>query len=144
MIKNQVREHRREITTIYPAPTFMEIPSGGDGDGGFVCFICGRAMDRGEPFTSVSRLLETCGGGEAKPSIIEVVASLQVCLACSLLSGHHRLEWAHKPKVAEFEICGFRAYARLLAETISRRTSDTRVQEELVGHLVGDTPCFPC
>lgn len=143
MTKVQVREHCREIMAVYPEPPFMEIPSGGgDGDGGFVCFICDRAMDRGEPSTCLSRLLETREGGDAKPSVVEAVASLQVCLACTLLSSHHRLEWAHKPKLIEIEIGGFYTYARWLANAVAQAKSDTRVQEELAGELLGGAQCL--
>ena len=141
MVKTHVRHGTSEITITYPRLPFDGI-FGGDGGGGCVCFLCGRTMERGEAFTCVSRLQETCEGSEVKAGLIEAVASLQVCLPCTLLSAYHRLKWAYNPKLTGFEICGFYTYARLLAETIGRRTSDTRVQGELVGHLVGDTPCL--
>jgi len=140
-VKTQLRHGISEITITYPGFPFEGIFSGGgDGDGGYVCFICGRAMDRGEAFTCVSRLLETCEGSEGKPTVIEAVASLQVCLPCTLLCAHHRLKWAHNPKLTGFEICGFYTYARLLTETMNRRTCDTRVQSEFLQYLVVDSP----
>lgn len=143
MVRTQVRHATRRITITYPRFSFDGI-SGGDGDGGYVCFLCDRTMETGEAFICVSRLLETCEGSEVKPRVIEAVASLQVCLPCTLLSAHHRLKWTHNPEVTGFEIRTFYTYVRLLAETISRRTSDTRTkQEELIGHLVGGTPHLP-
>lgn len=142
-VRIKVRHDISEITITYPVFPFDGI-FGGGGDGGCVCFICGRAMGRGEPFTCVSRLLETRKGSEGKPAVIEAVASLQVCLPCTLLSAHHRLKWAYTPRLTGFEICGFYAYARLLGEAISRAKSDTRVQqEELIRHVVGGTTYLP-
>jgi len=141
-VKTQVQPGISEITITYPGFPFDGIFSGG-GDGGYVCFICGRAMDRGEAFTCVSRLLETCEGSEGKPSVIEAVASLQVCLPCTLLSAHHGLKWAHNPKLTGVEIYGFYTYARLLTETINRRTSDTQVQSEFLQYLLEGSPYLP-
>ena len=140
-VENRSRHSTGKIAITYPRFPFHGI-FGGDGDGGYLCFICGREMDRGEEFTCVSRLLEMCQGGEVKPSVIEAVASLQVCLPCTLLSAHHRLRWVHKPKLTGLEISGFDTYARLLAETISRRTSDTRVKEKLAGRLGNELVCL--
>jgi hypothetical protein len=142
MVKTKVQHGTSEITITYPRFPFEGIFSG-DGDGGYVCFICGRTMERGEAFTCVARLLEICEDSEVKLGVIEAVASLQVCLPCSLLSAHHRLKWAHNSKLTGLEICGFYAYARLLTETISRKTSDTRVQKEFLQHLLGDSPYLP-
>ena len=143
-VKNKVQPGISEITITYPGFPFEGIFSGGgDGDGGYVCFLCGRGMERGESFTCVSRLLETWEGSEAKPSVIEAVASLQVCLPCTLLSAHHRLKWTHNPRLTEVEVQAFQAYARLLAETISRTKSDTRIQKETAENLLGDAPYFP-
>ena len=144
LIKNQIRQHRGDMTSIYPSLPFMDIPSGGDGDGdgGFACVICDRAMDRGEPLTCVSRLLEIYQDSQGKPSVIDATASLQVCLPCTLLSGQHRLRWATKPKLTEIEVCAFYVYAGLLAETISRAKSDTRVQKEIAENLLWDAPYF--
>ena len=140
-VETRIRHSTGEIAITYPQFPFDGI-FGGDGEGGYLCFICGKAMDRGDVFTCVSRLLEICEGSEVKPSVIEAVASLQVCLPCTLLSAHHRLRWVHKPKLTGLEISGFDTYARLLAETISRRTSDTRVKEKLVGRLVKEPLCL--
>ena len=143
-MKNQVRQHRGEMTTIYPLPPLMDIPSGGDGDGdgGFACFICGRAMDRGEKFTCVSRLLEIYQDSQGKPSVIDATASLQVCLPCTLLSARHSLRWATKPKLTEIEAGAFYVYARLLAATISNTKSDTIVPKEIAENLLRDVPYF--
>lgn len=141
MVKLQVRHGSGEITISYPKFPFDEILNG-DGNGGCVCFLCGRTMEEGESFTCVSRLLETCEGDKVKSSVIEAVASLQVCLPCTLLSARHRLRWATKPKITEIEAVAFYVYARLLAETISNTKSDTRVQKEIAENLSWDAPYF--
>lgn len=134
-VRTRVRHSISEIIITYPQLHLDGIFSGGDGGGGYVCFICDRAMDRGEAFTCMSRLLETCEDNEVKPRVIEAVASVQVCLPCTLLCAHHGLKWAHNPKLTGLETCGFYTYARLLSETISRRRSDTRVQGEFLQRL---------
>ena len=142
-VRTRVRHDTSEIVITYPQlPLDGIFSGGGDGDGGYVCFICGKAMDRGGAFTCMSRLLETCEDSEVKPGVIDATTSLQVCLPCTLLSAHHRLKWAHNPKLTRFEICGFYTYARLLTETISQRRSDTQVQNEFLQHLV-DSPYLP-
>jgi len=141
VVKTQVRHGNSEITVSYPTFPFDGIFSG-DGDGGCVCFICDRTMDRGEPFTCASRLLQIYQDSQSKPSVIDATASLQVCLPCTLLSARHRLRWATKPKLTKIEVQAFYVYARLLEETISRAKSDTRVQHEIAENLLWDAPYF--
>ena len=144
MVETQVRHGTGETTIAYPKFPFEGIFSGdGDGDDRYVCFLCNRIMEKGEAFTCVSRLLETCEGNEVKPSVIEAVASLQICLPCTLLSAHHRLKWVHNPKLTGFELCSFYAYTKLLAKTMGRLKSDTRVQKEFVEHLIGGIAYLP-
>jgi hypothetical protein len=141
MVKTQVRHGTSEITITYP-----RFPSdgifGGDGDGGYVCFICDRAMDNGEPFACVSRRVEICQDSQGKPSVIDATASLQVCLPCTLLSARRRLRWTTEPKLTAIEVQAFYAYASLLAETIRRAKSDTRIQKEIAENLLWDAPYF--
>lgn len=141
MPKTQVRECHGEITITYPRSPSVEIPSEDDGDGvgGFVCFICDRTMDRGESFTCISRRLEIYQDSQNNPSVIDAMASLQVCMTCTLLSAHHELRWVTTPKLLNIEVWGFYAYAGLLAETIGRVKSDTRVKKEIVENLPRDT-----
>jgi hypothetical protein len=142
--RSQARGHSGVITILYPESPLIQILDGvGDGNGGYVCFICNKTMDRGESFTCVDRLLETCESGEAKPSVTDAVASLQVCLPCTLLSGYQRLEWATKPKLTGLEIWGFHTYARLLGEAVSRNRCDSRVQLELLKRFVNNTSYLP-
>ena len=144
MVKTQVRHGTSEITITYPRFSSDGIFGGdGDGDGGFACFICGRAMDRGEKFTCVSRLLEIYQDSQGKPSVIDATASLQVCLPCTLLSARHSLRWTTRPRLTEIEVRGFYAYARLLAGTISRAKSDTPMPKELMGNLLWDASYSP-
>jgi hypothetical protein len=140
VIRSQDRGHCGVITILYAEPPLIQIPEDvGDGNGGYVCFICNKTMDKGESFACVDRLLETYERGEVKPSVTDAVASLQVCLPCTLLSGYQRLEWATKPKLTRLEIWGFHTYARMLGETVSRNRCDTRVQPELLKRFVMDT-----
>jgi len=134
----QVERRSAEITITYPAIPFVGTLSHHDGDGGYVCFICGKSMDRGESFICVSRRWETSGDREGTKKVIEAMASLQVCRPCTFLSAHHELRWVHKPKLVDLEICGFYTYARLLADAIARMKSDTRVREASArGFLAG-------
>jgi len=141
---HQVEWHLAEITMAYPAIRFEDTPSqnDGDSDGGFVCFMCGRSMDRGEPFICVSRRLEAFEDREGTRRVIDAMASLQVCRRCTFLSAHHELRWAHKPKLTELEIWGFHIYARLLADAVARAKSDTRVEEVLARAFVADVSYF--
>jgi len=143
MTKPRVRERSEETTITYPRSPFVGIPNDGDGDGGFVCFICDRAVDRGEPLTCISRRLEICQDSQNNPSVIDAVASLQVCIPCTLLSVHHELRWVTTPKLLNIEMRGFYAYARLLAETIGQVKSDTRVKKEIVENLPWDSSHLP-
>jgi hypothetical protein len=141
MVKTQVRHGTSEITVSYPQFPFDGIFRGG-GDGGFVCFICGRTMDRGEPLTCVSRLLQIYQDNQDKPSVIDAVASSQVCLPCTLLFAQHRLKWAHSPKLTGLERCSFYIYARLLAAIMGQLKSDNRVPKEVAESLLWDVPYF--
>jgi len=137
---HQVESRRAEITIMYPSAPFVGIPShnGGDGDGGYVCFICDKSMDKGESFICVSRRWETSEDREGTKNVIDAMASLQVCRQCTLLSAHHELRWVHKPKLVDLEVCGFYMYTRLLADAIARIRSDTRAREASVrGFLAG-------
>ena len=140
MIGSQAKRHRAAATELCPQPPLVEIPDGeGDGNGGYVCFICDKTIDRGEPFTCLDRLLEVYEAGEAGPRVIDAGASLQVCLPCTLLSGYQRLEWATKLRLTTVEVWGFRIYTQLLAEAVSRNRWDTCVQQELLKRLVMNT-----
>jgi len=137
---HQVKTYSSEIVIPYPTDPFRGMPSHNDGDGGCICFICGKSMDRGETSICVSRRWETSGGreGTKKVKVIDAMASLQVCRPCTLLSAHHELRWVHKPKLVDLEIRGFYTYARLLADAIARMKSDTRVREASArGFLAG-------
>jgi len=121
-------------TIAYPATPFEGIPADfdGDGDGGYVCFICDKTMARGESFISICRVLERSEEGSGKCEMIEEMASVQACIRCSIRSAHHRLSWAYRPrKLFEQEISGFYIYSRLLANVVVRMKSDTRVDEDL-------------
>lgn len=143
MVNTQVWYVTSEITVSYPKFPFDAIfNDGGNGDSGFACFICGRATDRGEPFTCVSRLLEIYRDSQDKPSVIDATASLQACLPCTLLSARRRLRWANKPKLTDIEVGAFYVYARLLAARMSNTKSDTIVPREIAEKLLRDVPCF--
>lgn len=140
MIKSQARRHCAAMSMLCPQPPFIQILQGaGDGNGGHVCFICDKTMDKGEPFICLDRLLEVDEAGDAGPRVVDAGASLQVCLPCTLLSGYQRLEWATKPKLTGVEVWGFRTYARLLAESVSRNRWDTCVQQEVLKRFARST-----
>jgi hypothetical protein len=141
MVRTQVRQGTSEITVSYPQFPFDGIFRG-DGVGGFVCFICGRTMDRGEPLTCVSRLLQIHEDNQDRPSVVDAVASSQVCLPCTLLSAHHRPKWTHIPKLTGLEWCSFCIYARLLAAAMGQLKSDIRVPKEVIESLLCDVPYF--
>ncbi|MBM3117942.1 MAG: hypothetical protein FJ006_00060 [Chloroflexi bacterium] len=142
MVKTQIRHGIGDITISYPKFPFDETFNG-DGGGGEICFICGKTMGEGELFTCASRLLQTCEGDKVKPKVIEAVASLQVCLPCTLLSAYDKLQWAHKPKLTKVELYSFYAYASLLAKSITWLKSDSRVQKEFMEHLIEETDYLP-
>ena len=125
---------RPGATIAHPAMPFERMPadSDGDGDGGYVCFICDKTMGRGESFISVCRLVERFKKGLGETEVIDTMSSVQACKRCTLLSVHHRLNWACRPrKLLEQEISGFYIYSRLLANAVARMKSDTRVDEKL-------------
>jgi len=141
---HQIERRHVEITITYPTTPFGGIASHNDGDGhgGFACFICDRSMDRGESFICISRRLEILQDREGSRKVIDAMASLQVCRECTLLSAHHRLNWAHKPKLVELEICGFYTYARLLSDAIVRMKFDTHVAKVTAQSFLADASYF--
>ena len=138
----KVGVRRAGATIRYPATPFEGIPadSDGDGDGGYVCFICNKTMGRGQSFISVCRLVERFKKGSGEAEVIDEMSSVQACKRCTLLSAHHRLNWACRPrKLLEQEVCGFYVYSRLLANAVARMKSDTRVDEKLARAFLAGT-----
>jgi len=98
----------------------------------YFCFACGASIEGGEPFVCVSRLWHTYKDGQAKEKIIDAIASLQVCIPCTLRASDHDLTWTSLPKLVDEEILGFYNYTQQLACVINRRFSDTKQDKELL------------
>lgn len=115
----------------YSVPPDVDIfaPGGGDG-GGYVCFACGRSMNKGEPFVCISRLWMVSLESRCMTEVIDAVASLQTCIPCTLRAAHRELRWTHKCKLTQAEIYAFYVHSRLLAGATARMKSDTLVEEE--------------
>ena len=128
-IKAKAREHHLAIDSVPPveAP-----PDDGGGHGGYVCFACGRSTRHGEPFVCASRLWKVCEEGQAYQTVIDAVASLQVCIPCTIVASDHRLAWKSPPRVLRSEILGYYTFARRLAHAVARRLSDTEVNRRFL------------
>lgn len=128
------------------ASPFAEIVDHGDGDrgpGGYVCFACGRSTESGEPFVCVSRLQQVLQETNTQPRVLDAVASLQVCIPCTLMASNRELDWKHKPKLLHSEIHGFYLYARSLARGMAQMRSDTLAPAEALRQdLLTDIPYF--
>ena len=107
------------------APPVEDIPDHGDGDGGYVCFACGRSTNTNETFVCVSRLWLMSGEGADFPTVIDAMASVQVCIPCTLIAARQELTWETKPKLVYSEMRGFYIYAQQLALAMARMTPDT-------------------
>ena len=127
-LKTAVRGH---ILAVDMVPPVEVPPDDGGGHGGYVCFACGRSTGHGEPFVCVSRLWKVSGGNESSRTMIDAVASLQVCIPCTILASDHRLDWNGRPRLLDSEIHGYYTFARLLADAVARRLSDTKVDAQL-------------
>ncbi|MFC2039860.1 hypothetical protein ACFLTW_01620 [Chloroflexota bacterium] len=123
----------------------MEIPDDGDGKGGYCCFACGRSMNPGESFVCVSRLWQILGDGSINTEVIDAVASLQVCIPCTLSASRINLKWTHQPQLVISEFHGFYAYASRMTDAIAGSKSDTRMDEwpsQNVPFSLGEIPIY--